>query len=93
MSKQNSKVPMPSKMSNYIDHIVQLLNDKYGYADKNRMPNGVYFIFNKYTYGQWMMRGGKKSECFEKATIYIEYAELTEAMESNILPTEIQKLL
>jgi hypothetical protein len=77
----------------YIDMIVERLKKKYDLADKNRLSNGVRFIFNKYTFGEWMMRGAKESECFKKSRLDIPYTELQQAMKSNTLPTEIQKLL
>lgn len=84
--------PSPSELDLYIIDIVEKLRAKYGYSDKNRMRSTVRFYYNKYTYGQWIMMGGKQADN-RKEVIEIPYTELKECMENKTLPKEIQKLL
>lgn len=84
--------PKQSDLDLYINDIVDKLRAKYGYADKNRLKNSVRFYFCKYTYAEFKMMGCKDTNELPK---YIEltYTELTESMNKNELPKEIQKLL
>jgi hypothetical protein len=89
----NKHQPTQSALDLYIDKIVDRLKKKYDNAGKNRLKDKVTFIYNKYTFGQWMMRGAKKSECFKKSRLEIPYTELERCLRENKLPTEIEKLL
>ena len=93
--------PTPSNLDLYINSIVSKLRDKYGYADRNRLSpfdekeenRVVKFCHYKYTYGQWMMRGAKRSEMRQRVYIEIPYTELEESMRNKTLPKQIEEIL
>jgi len=85
--------PTHSDLDLYINSIVDRLRDKYGYADRNRLKSSVRFYHLKYTYGQWMMRGGNSSDMKQKESIEIPYTSLEESMRNKTLPKQIEEIL
>lgn len=81
-----------SEFDIYLSDILDRLREKYGYASVNRMTSVVRFYHLKYTYGQWMMRGGEESDN-ETEAIELTYTELTESMNKKELPNQIKELL
>lgn len=82
-----------SEFDIYLSDILDRLREKYGYASVNRMTSVVRFYHLKYTYGQWMMRGGKRSEMRQKAFVEIPNSEIEDCMKNKTLPTKIKELL
>lgn len=85
--------PSLSPLDLYINSIAERLKQKYGDADKNRLRSTVRFYHLKYTYGEWMRRGAKRSEMRQMEVIELPYSELEECMNKNELPIKIKELL
>lgn len=74
--------PTPSDLDLYINDIVDKLRAKYNYVDKDYLNSSVRFC---YVY--------ETITSFSPNFIELTYTELTESMNKNELPKDIQKLL